>query len=168
MLQEFSFNHVLEQWKNSIGQIVRWKALHDKQTVFWIITNTSQELILKKVSHLTDSARLLSEYRVLEYLHRHDVPVSIPILTDNQNVYAEFEDEIFTLSPYISEPSYDEKISDQIRHVAIGKALGKFHKVLATYPHERLSWTMNLYVLRWILNHRQDIMTQCIQTNNTQ
>jgi Ser/Thr protein kinase RdoA (MazF antagonist) len=94
--------------------------------------------------HQPTSERLIAEYDVLCYLHEHGVPVSVPLMTDDQCCYAEVSGQIFTLSPEIHVTNDWHETKNVMRYTYIGRSLGNFHKILASYPKPIPSWTMNL------------------------
>jgi Ser/Thr protein kinase RdoA (MazF antagonist) len=143
-MAEFQYRAVLQHWHKVIGQVVAWENTHHKDTVFKITADTGKTWILKKVLHLPTHDRLISEYNVLRYLHDHDVPVSVPLLTDSGDVFVEFNEQIFTLSPALPTNSSTVKANDRQRYKGIGRALGHFHHLLGTYPDPIESWTMNI------------------------
>ena len=143
-MADFPYLSVLRNWQNSIGRIVAWTPAHDKQTVFLIKTDKGQRLVFKQIQHVPTDDRLTSEYRVLHYLHKHGIPVSVPLLTDNGEFYTEVEGQIFTLSPALSVTTHHTKPNERHRYSSIGRALGRFHYVMSTYPDPIESWTMNL------------------------
>ena len=134
-MAEFQYQPILLHWQNSIGQIISYTATHNKETVFLITNNVGKTWILKKIIHVPTQVRLLSEYKVLNYLYIHGVPVSVPLLTDSGDLYVEFDGQISTVSPALSSHSSTLKTNDRQRYLSIGRALGHFHSVIATYPY---------------------------------
>ena len=143
-MMNFPHSEVLQNWQQSIGNVVHWEIAHDKQTVFYITTDTGKRLVLKQILHQPSVDRLQSEYDVLRYLKSHAIPVSVPLLTDIGQHYINVDGQIYTLSPNISPANPKVWVNDKNRYLQIGNALAQFHKALATYPKTIPSWTMNL------------------------
>jgi len=135
---------VTQNWQKAIGRITSWETAHHKHSVFLITTNIGKTMVLKKIEHQPTHQRITSEYKVLCYLQKHRIPVSVPILTDDGKLYVKNEGHIFTLSPTISTKSPLTSVNEQERYMAIGSELGRFHRVMASYPDPIESWTMDL------------------------
>jgi Ser/Thr protein kinase RdoA (MazF antagonist) len=77
-------------------------------------------------------------------LQAHNVPVAVPILTDNEQPGFQDGQKIYVLYPMLP-VDYDIPRQDVPRAYAnIGAAVARLHKALAVYPGHIDSWVMNL------------------------
>jgi len=141
---------VLHLWTTRIGAVEQIEATHEKPeglqvTTFFVTTEQKKRFVLKNVLDRPNAARLDSEYRLLQYLHDWGVPVAVPVLTDDGQLFIENLHGIYLLYPILPTDEVDAPPVDQrIIYTNIGYALAKLHGALALYPHPIESWTMNL------------------------
>ncbi len=100
--------------------------------------------ILKRTTPLGSadpSTRLLQYCEVLAHLDRSGIPVGAPQPTDDGHPFAEYEGELYILSPYLTGPVTADSPS-QIEHT--GGAIAELHQALATCPAAIDSWEIHL------------------------
>lgn len=141
---------VLHHWTASLGAIERIEATHEKPeglhvTTFFVTTAQGNRFVLKNVLGRPNAGRLDSEYRLLHYLHDRGIPVAVPVLTEDGQIFIENETGIYLLYPGLPTDETDAPYVEQrIVYTNTGYALAKLHQALAQYPYQIESWTMNL------------------------
>jgi Ser/Thr protein kinase RdoA (MazF antagonist) len=78
---------------------------------------------------------------VLAHLDRSGIPVGAPQPTDDGHPFAEYEGELYILSPYLTGPITADSPT-QFEHT--GAAIAKLHRALATCPVAIDSWEIHL------------------------
>jgi Ser/Thr protein kinase RdoA (MazF antagonist) len=141
---------VLRLWRARIGAVEKVEATHEKPeglqvTTFFVTTAQGNRFVLKNVLGKPNALRLDSEYRLLQYLHDWDIPVAVPVLADDGQLFIENEHGIYLLYPLLPTDEADAPhVEPRIVYANLGYALAKLHQALALYPHHIESWTMNL------------------------
>jgi Ser/Thr protein kinase RdoA (MazF antagonist) len=126
----------LQAWQSTIGDL---EAIELKPGVWRI-----GDHILKRTSPLGSahpSTRLLQYCEILAHLGRSGIPVGVPRPTDDGHPFAEYEGELYILSPYLAGPDLAETQA-QFEHS--GAAIARLHQALATCPTAIDSWQIHL------------------------
>jgi Ser/Thr protein kinase RdoA (MazF antagonist) len=142
MTDDVRFSALLKRWP--IGDVVACEPLHHKGTVFLITTDRGARVILKTIGDPGQVERLMAEYRVLLHLQAAEVPVAVPLLAHDGRPFVQDGDNIYTLAPELASGGDTTGMGMERVYHNIGLAIGRLHKVLATYPEEIPSWRMDL------------------------
>lgn len=137
-------------WTTRIGAVDQIETTHEKLegfqvTTFFVSTERNEQYVLKNVFGRPNAARLDAEYQLLSYLHDCGVPVAVPVLTDDGQLFIENAHGVYLLYPVLPADAEDAPpVAEQLIYANMGRALAKLHKALALYPNQIESWTMNL------------------------
>ncbi len=135
---------ILRQWQRTVGEVRDYAVIDNKPTIFIVTTERGARFVLKQVGVIERAAHLESAYRVLLYLDAAHVPVAVPVLSDNLQLAVQHDGRLYTLSPML--PNGEDEgvtITPEQVNLNLGRAVGRLHHALATYPDEILSWHMD-------------------------
>ena len=99
-------------------------------------------LILKRAWEQLDEARLAADARLLAHLHAHDVPVAVPLATQDGSCFVARGEHRYTLSPVL--PVGGKLVAESVISRNVGCAIARLHSALAVYPYVIDSWTYDL------------------------
>ena len=126
----------LQAWQSTIGDR---EAIELKPGVWRV-----GDHILKRTSPLGSaepSTRLLQYCEILAHLDRSGIPVGVPHPTDDGHPFAEYDGELYLLSPYLTGPDPAES---QAQLESSGTGIARLHQALATCPTAIDSWQIRL------------------------
>ena len=135
---------ILRHWQRTIGGVRDHAAIDNKPTIFSVTTERGARFVLKQVGDIERAAHIESTYRVVLYLHAANVPVAVPVLSDDQQLVVHHGGSLYTLSPML--PHGEDEgvtISPEQVYLNLGRAVARLHRALASYPDEILSWHMD-------------------------
>lgn len=141
---------VLQAWAKQIVHVTHIEPTSAKPDGLTMLTAKVTSVhgttfILKNVGHLS-AQQLALEYRLLQHLEINNVPVALPLLTDDgQTFYAHTTDR-YVLLPILPIAALEEEHTwDWSRtFYNIGQAIARLHFALVSFPEKVDSWTMNL------------------------
>ena len=96
----------LRFWVERVGRIAGLKDAHQKSdsdeiTAFAVTTDRGERYILKNITAKLNAKRVETEYDLLQHLQAFDVPVAVPIPSDNGQLGVEDQDRIYLLYPML-------------------------------------------------------------------
>lgn len=122
-----NLKHLLEQW----GQELEDAEVLSLRGGVWQIRSTQGTFILKRRS---DRSRVWAEYDLINWLIRHEQPVSPLLYTIEGIPWAEYEGSVYVLYPYLQgTPGNELDRYDQAFARRAGVALARLHQDLAGY-----------------------------------
>ncbi len=90
--------HVVQSWQQTLGEVVSWEPVKDN--VLRIKAGSGNTFILKAVPRRPSSTQHLhAQLSLLHHLQQCNVPVAVPILTDERHSFVEQEERIYLLLP---------------------------------------------------------------------
>ena len=106
------------------------KIEKNKETVFKIISKDESYILKNK-----DIDNVKFEYDMLSHLKSEEIPVSVPLLTKDNELYVRYEDKDYVLYDYIEGKSieYNYDINNKDIIFKYGEVLGSLHKGLRTF-----------------------------------
>ncbi len=93
-----TIEHIFQSWPLH-DSVLTWCPTHEKGNVVLLTTTTGTQYILKKLVGGPSSDRLWAEYAVLQHLHTAGLPVAVPLLTRQQQPFAQVTRHVYTLAP---------------------------------------------------------------------
>lgn len=142
MLEKQILANILKHWSISQEAIATCEQLLDKP-VFLITTRQGEKLVLKAAAERSQAQRFEALYPLWRYLRVSGMRVAVPFLSDAGTCAVPYQEELYTLSPYLSGTrGAGGPRSDT--YILIGRALGRLHNALAAYPDTLPSWHMDL------------------------
>lgn len=118
--------HLLKQWGSEFA-CAQVTALRGG---VWQVELAEKMYILK---HRSNRTRVWAEYDLMNWLILHKQPISQLIHTKEQVPWAEYENRMYVLYPYLAGTSGDELVLDNAYAWKIGAGIASLHVDLATY-----------------------------------
>lgn len=139
-----SLDEVLEHWRQRLGQLQGCESLNEKGTVVRVRDLEGRSFVLKYIEHPERAGGIETQARLLGYLREQAVPVAPPIPTDAGLISLRHGGRVYTLSPHLAGGTFIAAGDLKRAHRNIGRALGRLHEALASYPYPIASWEMDL------------------------
>lgn len=143
MISQRELDEILQHWRQTTGAIRQCSAGDNNARVFVVTTERGHEYVLKQAGSADRAAQLASHTRVLKHLHAAQVPVALPVMSDHQQPFVQYGDALYTLSPMLVQDREEAAVWPSAPlYSNIGRAIGRMHRALASYPEEIESWQM--------------------------
>jgi Ser/Thr protein kinase RdoA (MazF antagonist) len=143
MISQRELDEIVQHWGRTTGAIRHFKTVDNNARVFVVATEQGQEFVLKQAGRVDRIAQLASHARVLQHLDAARVPVALPLISDQQQLFVPYGDALYTLSSMLARERDEAAVWPSAPlYSNIGRAIGRLHRALADYPDEIVSWQM--------------------------
>lgn len=139
-----SADAALTAWRGVL-RVTRVEPIAHADSACLVTGEDGRRYVLKRIDGLDDLGerrhRLAAEFRILLHLRSCDLPVALPLATDNARLYSNVGDAIYTLTPML-ESDGGALALQAFRE--IGRTIGRLHQALAAYRYDIPSWHIDL------------------------
>ena len=123
-----NYNSILKHWDIiKPDNVVKMKS-HSNKTCLIVDYNT-KKYVLKEKDNIK---HIITEYYLLSELIKHNIPVPVPIKTNNDKIYLLYRKKLYCLYGYIAGKVYKKHyaVGEEKRAYNYGKSIALLHKEL--------------------------------------
>lgn len=126
----------LSAWQTNLT-FVRAEPLPQVTNPVWlVVTEDDRRFVLKELPEFPPGVGPVDEFRVLSHLAATNIPVALPVITDDARLWSMMGDRKYMLLPWIDhdDRNHELGVDAAVTARAIGHALGSLDAALAACP----------------------------------